>query len=986
MLLTADLHVHSRFSRATARDLCFASLHRAALMKGLGLVATGDFTHPGWLAEIEEQLEPAEDGLFRLKADLARAASADLPPVCRGDVRFVLEVEISSIYKQADRVRKNHNLVYMPSLDAARRFNEALGRVGNLASDGRPILGLASRDLLEIALEADARAFLVPAHIWTPWFSVLGSKSGFDGLDECFGDLAHHVFAAETGLSSDPPMNWRVSALDRLTLISNSDAHSAAKLGREANLLDIEPGFGALRRALETREGFLGTVEFFPEEGKYHLDGHRKCGARLNPDETRASGGKCPVCGAAVTVGVMSRVEDLADRPSGVRPENASPFTSLVPLDELAGEALGVGAGSKKARDLVEKALFAIGPELHVLKDAPIEDVRTAGGPALAEAVRRVRAGELHIEAGYDGEFGVVRIFGPGERDHLAGQTSFSRGTSPAACSEGEATRFRSNLSPARAASRSDKATGGDGAGVHDAYAEWTAPVPGPVAIQRPARDSRAACSDPLDGLDEGQRAMATEPTGPLLVVAGPGTGKTRSLVARMAFHVREGRVHPEQVLAIAFTNQAAQELKERVARSVPGARPGAPLVTTFHGFGLGLLREVTGADVRILDDDERLEVLETEAGEGLAKAGLKALLERLSLAKQERDPRAALASYPEILGAYDRYEAGLSRMGAVDVDDLVARPLALLDASPDVSRRVSSRFGMVLVDEYQDVNDAQAALVAHLAPFGRTLAVIGDPNQAIYGFRGAQPGHFARFKEAFGRAREVRLKVTYRLTAQVLEAARAIAGDCVLLAARKTGPKVEIVGCPSAQAEAREIATRIERLVGGTNSLASSAMRTAGAEPEAIGFGEAAVLVRLKTQRVPILEALGRAGIPCRAIGEDEPHDPRSQKVAVMTMHAAKGREFEAVFIAGCEEGLMPLALEGFAVDEAEERRLLYVALTRARHMAVVTHASRRAVFGRSLPGRPSPFLAAIPDETAPRTVARAPASRPGGKQLSLF
>ncbi|MCP4605214.1 MAG: AAA family ATPase, partial [Proteobacteria bacterium] len=426
MIIVADLHIHSRFSRATSKSLDFISLHRSALEKGIGLVGTGDFTHPGWMAEIESQLEPAEDGLFRLKPDLRRLAEDGLARACAGaEVRFVLQVEISNIYKKADRTRKNHNLVFAPSIEAARKITDKLDAIGNIASDGRPILGLDARDLLEITLESDPLSFLVPAHIWTPWFSMLGSKSGFDSIEECFGDLSNHIFAAETGLSSDPSMNWRLSELDRITLISDSDAHSAVKLGREANLLDIELGYAPLLNALKGGNGFLGTIEFYPEEGKYHLDGHRKCNVRLDPEETRELDGRCPVCGGKLTVGVMSRVLDLADRPAGFRPKNAAPFQSLVPLAEVAGEVIGAGPATKKVQALVRRVLTELGPELPVLKDVPLEDIQRIGGTPLAEAVRRVRTGELTIAGGYDGEFGTVQIFEPGERDHLLGQLTF---------------------------------------------------------------------------------------------------------------------------------------------------------------------------------------------------------------------------------------------------------------------------------------------------------------------------------------------------------------------------------------------------------------------------------------------------------------------------------------------------------------------------------------------------------------------------------
>ena len=306
----ADLHIHSKFSRACSRDCDLEHLALVGRRKGISVIGTGDFTHPKWFEELESTLVPAEPGLFRLREDVERSVEARLPASCRGPVRFMLSVEISTIYKRAERTRKVHHLLYMPDLASAAKCTAALARIGNLASDGRPILGLDSRDLLEITLESGDGAYLVPAHVWTPWFAVLGSKSGFDRVEDCYADLAGHIFALETGLSADPEMCWRVSGLDRYRLVSNSDAHSPPALGREATVLDTELDYWAIRRALETGQGFEGTVEFFPEEGKYHLDGHRKCDVRMEPAETRGNGGLCPVCGKPPTVGVLHRVED----------------------------------------------------------------------------------------------------------------------------------------------------------------------------------------------------------------------------------------------------------------------------------------------------------------------------------------------------------------------------------------------------------------------------------------------------------------------------------------------------------------------------------------------------------------------------------------------------------------------------------------------------------------------------------------------------
>jgi DNA helicase-2/ATP-dependent DNA helicase PcrA len=986
MLLVADLHVHSRFSRATSRDLDFPALVRSALEKGVGLVATGDFTHPGWMREIREQLVEAEPGLLRLRDDLDARAREGLPAACAaGSVRFVIGVEISNIYKKAGRVRKNHNLVFVPGLEAAGRFTERLASIGNLGSDGRPILGLDARDLLEITLETDPLAFLVPAHIWTPWFSALGSMSGFDSLDECFGDLAPHVFAAETGLSSDPAMNWRVSALDRVTLVSSSDAHSPARLGREASLLEVELGYEPLHRALRTREGFLGTIEFFPEEGKYHLDGHRKCGVRLDPERTRELGGTCPVCGGKVTVGVMSRVLDLADRPCGFRPPDARPFTSLVSLGQVVGEAIGVAAESQRVRAFVERLLAGIGPELVVLREAPLEQVSRAGTPVIAEAIRRVRAAELSVEGGYDGEYGVVRIFEPAERDRFAGQSVLG-GIEPSAAARARRPRRDAPTdSPVAGAATQREPP--------EARSKRARPAQGSVgSTQPPLAPSRPL--HPTEGLDEHQSRVAHADGGPLLVVAGPGTGKTRTLVARMARLVASGKARDDRLLAISFTNQAAEELRERLDAAIGPSRARRATVTTFHGLGLRLLRELAGDDRPVAEDQERLAIAQSVLGEGAGARDASRLLDRVSLAKQTPDPRESLRDDPETLARFDRFEAALGRAGRRDLDDLVLGAYRLVRDSPEAARDAAGRFDSVSVDEYQDVNDVQAAFVRLLSPGGCALCAIGDPDQAIYGFRGARPAHFFGFAQAYEGAVTTTLGTSYRLTRPVLESARAVLGGagfaaglgaCALRAVRD-GPAVQIVDCPSARAEAEQILVRLESLVGGTSLFAVDSGRGDRAEHADLGFGDVAVLVRTKAQRGEVLEALGRSAVPCIAVGEDEPHDPRSQKVAVMTMHAAKGREYAVVFVAGVERGLVPLELDGFDTDPSEEARLLYVAITRAKRLAVITHAARRRLFGRELPGGPSPLLERLAAPWVERTRARLPRRAPPSGQLTLF
>ncbi len=421
----ADLHVHSRHSRATSPQCNLESLHYWAQLKGVAVVGTGDCTHPGWLSELQDKLVSADNGLYRLRPELAAPVDRRVPALCRADVQFMISGEISSIYKRDGAVRKIHSLILMPSLAAARELSRQLARRGNVHSDGRPILGLDPRDLLHIMLEIDPAAVLVPAHVWTPWFALLGSKSGFDSLEQCFGDLTTQVFAVETGLSSDPPMNWRVASLDGLRLISNSDLHSPKNLGRNANLFGGTPAYDAIMAALRERHGraFGGTIEMFPEQGKYHADGHRKCEVRMTPEESLAADNLCPACGKPLTLGVLHRVHELAARPSGFRLPAAPPAHYIIPLPEVVGELLQRGSASQAVERAVWQLLENYGPELSILLKRPLGDfagLELPGLRLLSEALRRLRQCEVIREAGYDGEYGTVRLFADGELPELA--------------------------------------------------------------------------------------------------------------------------------------------------------------------------------------------------------------------------------------------------------------------------------------------------------------------------------------------------------------------------------------------------------------------------------------------------------------------------------------------------------------------------------------------------------------------------------------
>lgn len=409
MRFLADLHIHSRYSRATSWELSPESLWRWSQFKGISVIGTGDFTHPEWLKELKEKLKPLGNSLFALKKAFH---SPDVPDSCRSEVSFLLSAEISCIYSKNGKVRKIHSLIFAPDFMVVSKINTVLSKIGNLRSDGRPILGLDAKELLKIVMDASADAMLVPAHAWTPHFSLLGASSGFDALEECFEELTPHIHAIETGLSSDPPMNWRLSALDRVTLISNSDAHSPSKIGREATIFDTEASYRAITEAIKKREGVAGTIEFFPEEGKYHFDGHRACEVSLSPKETIQHDYLCPVCGKKVTVGVKHRVEELADREEGFSPKNAPAFHSLIPLNEIIAETLRKGVHSKTVEKEYFSLLEKLGNEGRILMDISVEEIERASSPLIARAISWLREGKVSIEPGYDGEYGRLRTFG----------------------------------------------------------------------------------------------------------------------------------------------------------------------------------------------------------------------------------------------------------------------------------------------------------------------------------------------------------------------------------------------------------------------------------------------------------------------------------------------------------------------------------------------------------------------------------------------
>ena len=810
----ADLHIHSRFSRATSKEGDAPHLDLWAGKKGIGLVGTGDFTHPAWREELREMLTPAEEGFYTVKPQYRLAqdtAGAGQPP------RFVLSGEISSIYKKGGRVRKVHNVILLPSLEAAEELSRRLERVGNIRSDGRPILGLDSRDLLELTLTACPEAIFIPAHIWTPHFSLFGAFSGFDTMEECFEDLTPYIHAVETGLSSDPPMNWQVSALDGYTLVSNSDAHSPQKLGREANLLDCGLSYPALKHAIETGEGFGGTIEFFPEEGKYHLDGHRNCGVCLTPREAEALGGVCPVCGKKLTIGVQHRVEELADRPLGAARPGQKPFESLAPLPEVIGACVGSSEQSKKTQARYGAMLRELGSEFHILREASLEDIQRVAGPAVAEGIRRLRLGQVERVPGYDGAFGRVVLLTPAEREALEGQTSLFGAAAPEKTGRQPAAR--------RGLSRKEKKGEAPGA-----------PAP----------------------LNQEQR-RAAEWTGPALaVVAGPGTGKTKTLTARILHLLGQG-AKPGEITAVTFTRRAAGEMEDRLATALGGRRGLRGLtVATFHAICWELLGRPA-----LLSREEALAL-----GERALKAGGWEMApgEFLRLVSQVKNGAAPLgeALPGELFAAYQKE---LAQRGAMDFDDLLLRAV---EQEPAPGQR--RRFTHLLIDEFQDSNPLQLELACRWSQGGKSLFVIGDPDQSIYGFRGADSGCFARLAARRPELETVRLVKNYRSTPQVL-------GCALPVIARNPGPARELeaqapVGAPvrvlqgeDEPGEAAAIAKEIGRMAGGMGM--AEADRDRGRE-QYRSFSDIGVLCRTHRQARLVERSLRRHSIPCVVAGRE--------------------------------------------------------------------------------------------------------------------
>ncbi len=1226
MKFIADFHIHSHYSRATSKRLTPEYLNYWAQVKGIKVIGTGDFTHPGWLKELKEKLQPIEQGLFKLKDEFKQDNSLQVFPSCKNGIRFLLTAEISNIYKKYGKVRKVHNLIFATNFTTAEKIQQKLSKIGNITSDGRPILGLDSRDLLEIVLECSDEAFLVPAHIWTPWFSALGSKSGFNSISECYGDLDKHIFAVETGLScydekteilidnswkkfsevsyndkictlnletneiefqnpigiftykykgkmyrlktkrvdllvtpnhkllvstcdfrnpkpfslkeakflfnkskqfkkdgfwtgenekyftlpavkikhgsryysgfrvkkekklpmkswlkffgfwiaegwtthwkngdyniclsnrnkilllemkqilqnfgynvyqnnytirirnfqlfhylrqfgkssdkfipsdikslskellevlleyylkgdgyiygrakkgvsatttsiclrddlqeialkigisayyklgrrkgtpitslgpyklkhdawqvyfirknrytvlpstikkynyveswvdfngsvfsvavpnhvvyirrngipvwcgnSDPPMNWMCSFLDRYTLISNSDAHSPEKLGREANLFDTELSYNSIKEAMKTGnpKNFLCTIEFFPQEGKYHYDGHRKCGIRWDPLKTLKHNGICPVCGKKVTIGVMNRVVQLADRDDLTEKKNKLPFHSLVPLKEILSEILETGPQSMRVRKAYNSLLKKDGSEFELLLNLPIEEIKKVGNEVLAEAIRRMRNGEVSIKEGFDGEFGQIKVFQENEKREISPQKALFK----------DLIQKRDKKKQRRVLINFDLQEYRRLREV-SAHQEMVKEKTEEAYLFQPKINI-------LNELNPEQQKAVEHFKGPALIIAGPGTGKTRTLTYRIASLIQNKRINPENILAVTFTNKAANQMKERLKTLLNNKSILSKLyISTFHAFGLSILKEYCekfGRDEHfsIFDEEDKKQILSEKIG--CEKKQISYVSDKITSFKQN------LQSVPDLLGdkiadkdlkeIFTKYEQILKEENAFDIDDLIYYPVRLFTDDSQILSIYRKKYQWILVDEYQDINFAQYQMLKKLAPdTDANLCVIGDPNQAIYGFRGADVKFIKRFIDDYPDAKVYRLKKSYRCSDCILQASSQVIQTELpkkesMLEGLQKGVKIKIVENSTDKSEAEFVARTIEKMMGGLRFFSIDSQITGGEkESEIETLSDFAVLCRISRQMKQLEKAFNDHSIPYQKVGD---------------------------------------------------------------------------------------------------------------------
>ncbi len=1017
MSFYADLHIHSHFSLATSKDLTPEYLYVWGIRKGIKVIGTGDCLHPGWMDELRSSLEEAGMGVFRLKKEVR--PPLQIPIQGAEEPLFMLTTELSNIYKKGGKVRKVHNILLFPDFLSAERLQQKLRLMGfNLTSDGRPILGLDSRDLLEIALGVNSQITMIPAHIWTPWFSVLGASSGFDSIEECFGDLTNYIHTLETGLSSDIPMNRLVGHLEPYHFVSNSDAHSPDRLGRNANLFHCRPDFHDIVQALRERRS--ETIDLFPQEGKYHYAGHRKCGVSMNPLEAARHKYLCPVCGKTLTAGVLDRVAALADRAPRSEGELSPVFHYIIPLPEIISQIYGSGEKSAKVQNAYLNLLHQLGPEMNILLDIPIEEIAQKGGLALATAIRRMRERRVYIKEGYDGEYGEISVFSPGEAMFFSQKDKLFEIDNSI-----EEPPIRPLLSFNPLMDNFDQ-----------------------EAIK--AEETQNQWLKKMDALARAQKSAIQHSVGPAITLAGPGTGKTYVLVNRIIHLINEYKYKPAEILAITFTLRAAREIKERLQKEqIPCNGNEGVKTGTIHSLALEIIREAwPNKAFTILDEKDKVDLLKSLVSTS-QKGNLKKVLHQLEL-HRNGIPSSDYASLAQA------YQQKLRAEGLFDFEELVLMAKDLFIENASLLSYLRSRYRHILVDEFQDLNPVQYAFIRLLVGNeARNLFAIGDPHQAIYSFRGSMPAIFDKIQQDYPDVSVYRLSHSYRCSRQILDAASAVLGREEPLQALFDAEKVLVVESSSDAAEAEFIARSIDQMIGGTRFFAHDS-GIANTEGKA-ALADIAVLCRTARQFKSIIKALNDHALPWQTglggnawpndemadalkwiklhqgasvkdlllkyfselkIEKKQSHEvypllldialsfdtdtegfanfvtlsaptglyaSGNNAVHVMTLHAAKGLEFDHVFIAGCEEGLLPYTLfDNHSLNIEEEKRLLYVGMTRAKRSLFLSYARQRHLFNMQMKMAPSRFLA--PLHSLAKFITTHEKKPNVGRQLRLF
>lgn len=992
MKFLADFHIHSKYSMATSSEGDLPHLWLWSGIKGLNVVATGDFTHPKWLSEIKDHLRPDGKGLFTLEDEACKkilTTSGDMGFPVGHELRFILSTEISSVYKKGGKTRKVHNIVCFDTIEACQKLSKKLALIGNITYDGRPMLGLDAKDLLALCLEISPECMFIPAHIWTPWFSVLGSKSGFDSIDECFEDLTPEITALETGLSSDPSMNWMISSLDRFSLVSNSDAHSPQNLGREANIFNTELSFQAMRNHLRMQTpGFEGTIEFFPEEGKYHNDGHRTCGINITPDESIRTNNMCPKCGQPLTIGVLHRVFELADRKDGNKPHNAKPYRSLVPLKQLIAHAYATSPTSKKADEIYFRMIKRIGPEFHTLLDADLDDIQKHAGTLMTECIRRVRAGDVTRIPGFDGEFGKISLFTDVERDSLLSQDSLLKD-------------LKEN--------RQEKKSKG--------------------TVQKISKPKASISSKDGDReLDPEQGKVVFSEHWPIIVSAGPGTGKTFTLTEKAKQELAKGM----KICAITFTRKSAEELARRLGEK-------SLWTGTIHAIALDILKQSPLKNSRLIAPTESLALLRNVLHSDSPATDYDMICKSTSKDKKEND------------GIYARYKEYLSENNLLDFNSLIDQATQLIQEDSKTRAFLQNKTDLLFVDEFQDVDADQYIFIKTFAQvLSNKIFVIGDADQSIYGFRGSLQNSITQLASDFPSAKTYYLRNNHRSASSLVQASNYLISNMEKgIPMNRQSGKVYLSHLTTDQEEAIHIAKRISELIGGKEMLEAQRSRQKGKE---FSFSDIAILCRKRSLFRKISDALQKEGIPFRTRGPDffnlsevqsiflliqfliqpdqvsmlekpqqngYPWDPevllekrdkyladahlflkdlgqhferqilveiasllqpksnleslldilkfsqedeieieqkteRCETVRLLTIHASKGLEFPVVFIPACEEGIIPSSID----ETEEERRIFYVAFTRAKEEVYLSTARFRNLFGTQTTMEPSRFL----------------------------